>query len=790
MVVVAPKLKGWPAHPASWMSFRWNRVRRRLRHMERGNNNNDEQRRHRRRQKLKKKSHSRQNGANASAVVSVGYSSSTDNGDSDDTDTDGSSATNDGATNTTTTASTSDSDGTPPSLTVMSKTANKNYSVASTKENGGGHHNNRKSLSVSSSGNTITINGTTVTAISTSNKRTAVNTVQSNQEHQPTKRRRFVYTSEVGQPSQVMHQQQQHQNSRPRQPQQLYQQFDQFSPSERQHMLVQQQQQQRFQSLNRRLPSPVSSLHSSTTRLIHHHLPPSVSIMPVIVPNTNAAHQQQQRFNNRLQNRPKPHTTVSVTQKQNNKNDSQQTLIPSVIIEYDKNRELKFNDNGRQKKSTFAAAIAACQKHVEDEEDQIQQREDEERQRRWLVNALRLGGLEVTAVPLKNKITSENSKDTSSETLQCQQQQPRQSGDNAFHNGSIGHTFQYYDDDDDNSNQDSDTDSVVMTVTPDVISMLNKPREQQTSPENSSSLTTSAHDQQHRQPSVTLNNSDDGTNQPQHKSSSEVVTAPALHDKINRAIDSLKQQQKKQTSSNDNNLHTTEGCNPYKYNNDSNKQEQRQRKLDVPGLKVRQSSSTKPPIPALLDLSAKPLTLPNNTTNVRTQRSLVVNSNAQHQQQKRKSILPFHSDGVSASSVSAPSANLEISIVPVSAPTTTNVTQCQPQRQPKFSSIGPIPNVSISDSEQSSSMAVRQQLQRRNVITTPTASASMSIIDMVYSGDTRQHQQRSNDGNLSVITTEPLSRQLHQILKTSTSSADTKTKQLNIKTKAQQNKKN
>lgn len=115
ILFVAPKLKGWPSYPASWMSFRWNRVRRRLRHLERGSGSHEDRLRRRRRRKLKKKCHGRQNGSGGvTTVVNMNYSSSTDD-DSDDSDSEeASSATNDAATNTTTTASTSDSDGAPP----------------------------------------------------------------------------------------------------------------------------------------------------------------------------------------------------------------------------------------------------------------------------------------------------------------------------------------------------------------------------------------------------------------------------------------------------------------------------------------------------------------------------------------------------------------------------------------------------------------------------------------------------------------------------------------------------
>lgn len=113
MMLAAPKLKGWPSYPASWMSFRWNRVRRRLRHLERGSGNQEERLRRRRRRKLKKKCPRRQNGAGgAAAVVKMKYSSSTEDDDSDSDE--ASSATNDAATNTTTTVSTSDSEDAQP----------------------------------------------------------------------------------------------------------------------------------------------------------------------------------------------------------------------------------------------------------------------------------------------------------------------------------------------------------------------------------------------------------------------------------------------------------------------------------------------------------------------------------------------------------------------------------------------------------------------------------------------------------------------------------------------------
>lgn len=767
-IVTAPKLKGWPAYPASWMSFRWNRMRRRLRHMERGNGTNDEQQRRLRRKKLKKKGRRRQNGASGTTVA-LGYLSSTDDRDSDDSDSDdGSSATNDGATNTTT----SDSDGAPPNATVIAKTAIKNLA---SKENGSDHHKNRPVISVSAASNIYFINGTTVSTVN-ANKRPAVIAGQSVQQ-QSSKRRCIVYTSATtGQRPQlraVYQQQQQQQQPRPRQPQQLYQQFNQLSQSQRHHFLVAQQHQQRLQ-LNRRLPTPVSSLQPLTTRLTHHHLPPSVSILPVIMPGTKnvTIFQQQQRSNDRLQSRPKQLAAVSITQSKNSNSNRPQTSLSPVIVEYDKSQ--KQRSDSYEKNNTLATAMATCHKRIRCIDLEQEQSEDEERQRRWLVDALRLGGLEVTAVPVKNnseshnKNGSENNRAVNPVAILPQQPQlkrEKQSSNYEQPNGNVSVQYEKRQDcSNDDSNQDSDTDSVVMTVTPDVISFLNKSRQQQQSKSQTSSVSCSTSlstPAQKQRPTVVKDTASSyGQRAP------GMVSAPALHDKINRAIDSLKQQQQKQPMKSSS-LFTIDAPSPRLFNKviSYTLGELGQRKVGTVGTNpIRQQLQTLKPVKQIPSAV-----------------KIKINPQQKQQTQKRES-----------ASLPTPATNLEISLVPTTM-AVAYVTKVQSQQQQKSCTSAVVRNISVSSSEASSSMSVKQQLQRRITAGSLKTPALTPIMGALSSGSVQSHtQQQRNNISTFVTTTAPLLQSTQQqiIILTSPASNVSVAKQpLNDKIYPQQKKK-
>jgi len=733
--------------------------------MERGNGSNDEQqRRRRRRKKLKKKGRPRQNGASGTTVA-LGYLSSTDDRDSDDSDSDRSSATNDGATNTTT----SDSDGAPPNASVVAKTAIKNLA---SKENGKDHHKNRPVISVSAASNIIFINGTSVSTVN-ANKRPAAIAGQSVQQ-QSSKRRCIVYTSTTtGQRPQIRAVYQQQQQPRPRQPQQLYQQFNQLSQSQRHHFLVAQQHQQRLQ-LNRRLPTPVSSLQPHTTRLTHHHLPPSVSILPVIVPgnkNVTIFQQQQQRLNDRLQSRPKQLAAVSVTQSQNSNSNRPQTSLSPIIVEYDKSQKQRSDKN-----NTLATAMATCHKRIRCIDLEQEQPEDEERQRRWLVDALRLGGLEVTAVPVKNNSGSHNKSGSENnkviDPVATLQQQPhlkreKQSSDHEP-NGNVSVQYEKRKDcSNDDSNQDSDTDSVIMTVTPDVISLLNKSRQQQQSKSQTSSVSSSTSlstpAQKQQLPTVVKD-----TASSCDQRASGVVTAPALHDKINRAIDSLKQQQQqKQPMNKSHNVFMMDGSSPRLYNKviSYTVGELGQRKLGVAGTnQIRQQLQTLKPVKQISSAV-----------------KIKINPQQKQQTQKRESV-----------SLPTQATNLEISLVPTTL-AVAYVTKVQSQQQQKSCTSAVVRNISVSSSETSSSMSVKQQLQRRITAGSLKPPALTPIMGALSSGSVQPHtQQQRNNISTFVTTTAPLLQPTQQqiiILASPAGSTSVAKQPLNDKVYPQQKKK-
>jgi len=683
--VLAPKLKGWPAYPASWKSFRWNRVRRRLRHLERGSNSNNDRRRRRLRQKLKKKCQ-RQNLASA-AIADMSYSSSSsdDNSDSDGT----SSTTNDDVTNTITTTTTSDSDGVSPS--VITKTTNKNLSVAIMKVNGGVNFNNKNTVSAD-----------------TNNKRLSL--IQPAQE-QPAKRR-CVYSSKGPQQNQEV----------------TYQHSQQFNK----HV-----QQQKIHSFDRQLSTSLSTVQQPTTKIIHHYLPPSVSIKPVIVSDTNTSIQQQRFYENPLQNKQKQHTTVVSSQCQNN--NQQQTSFPPVIIEYGED-----NNDNKQK--------YGYQRRVEyhDFEDNLKQQQEQEKPRRWLVDALRLGGLEVTAVPLNVSGNNGNCNDgknvgsTVTETLQNQNQLRRRHCGVSFESLSSTKNEQRYGNND--SNLDTDSDSVLMTVTPDVVCILNKSSQQQ--------QIQRSHYQQTLSGGVSISTESEILQQYRPVNLKNKNSNPALHEKINQAINSLKQQQLNTPASNRNNNVIVMDKTNYQYNNSNS----RRPKNDG----IWQEACP----PALLDLTVKSSS---NTT--RRQKRSTVNKKVQANQ---KIISPFHSTATMRSAAT----NLEITIVPVSTSATGNpinhaVNNVNGMQRPQKLSSN---NNLIGGSEPPSTICSSSSVERQNAV-------SPFIVNMLCSDKNQQNRQLSCSGS----TTNSSKKQI--LIMGTSSTLGTTDSQQNSKHKSQQNKK-
>lgn len=640
-----------------------------MRHLERGNNDNNDRRRSHQRQMLKKKYQHQ----NLTSGIMGCSSSSGDNSDSDRT-----SATNDG-TNTTITT-TSDSDG-APSL-VISKTTNKNHSSI-INVNDVVHYNNKNIISVPPTSNMIVVNSNTTDI----NKRLSLirQPVQ-----QPTKRRRVVYSTKSEQPNQ--------------------------------HLQLNKHKKQTICSFDRQLSTSLSKIQLPTK--IIHNLPPSVSIRPI---NSNI-NIQQQFYDNVLQNSQKQHTCIVSSQCQNINNE-QRTSLPPVIIEYDDDSNKKkygSDEIGHFNKSP-ATISDVRQRHIHEYHEikndcRQEQYEEKEKQRRWLVDALRLGGLEVTAVPLNISGNNNNNNKDSTVTVTSQNYLRRRHCGVSFELLSSTKNEKSHNSD---LNLNKDSDSVLMTVTPDVC-LLNKPCQQQVQrpqfqPKLSEGVSIStASVLQHRAMHIRNKNS-----------------KPALHEKINQAINSLKQQQSNTPTNNRNN-------NVDETNYPSNNNKQRKNEEMCP--------------PALLDLTVKSLS---NTTK---QQKRIINKNIQE-----------HKPIISSLHPTTMKSTADITIKPISASCSfsNQINNCSVSRQQKLNSH----NNLISGFE--TPTTVYSSIEEHNTV-------SPLIVNMFRSNKKQRNRLPSN----SIPTSSNTNSSQQQIIMTTFSTVNSTESQQNIKLKQQQNRKN
>lgn len=665
-IITAPKLKGWPAHPASWMSFRWNKVcRRQCR-------------------KIKKKC-LRQNRTNG--TTTTGYSTTED----DDSDSDENSL----ATNTTITAS--DCESSLPPASIVDNINSKKFSPNVKKVNGG--VNNKKNHTTATANNIITINGDIPDV-----------TVEQFNEQQPNKRRRIIYSTE---------------NKSKQSNDQLNE------PQHNQHMVIIQQ--HKLQSLNKLSTHPITSIQSSNTRVIHHHLPPSVTIRPVNPTISISPHQSEHNLNTILQKKQSTISAVSYVASQYKNNPQKKS---EKKIEYDDNLEYTSDDNCYYNKSTLVTEVMTCRKRVECknvEDGQKKLQADEEKQCRWLGDALRLNGLEVTAVPLKtgSKI---NEKNYDTGFHQQQLHTPDVQIESLLSTNNKRH--------DSNDNLNIEKESVMMTVTPDIVCILNKSLQQQQAqkpfqkkPLDTKSVTVTKH-QQHRSSKNMNNHNSNSSSGQSYKQVSAISldTAEALQLKINHSIKQPQQQKLKKnntTSVRNNNMLVTNETNCFHVNTD-NASKQNHKVQNINEFGVHHQTS--------LDLSVKPL-------KQQKQLSLLpaINSNLQLYQLKKGKAL-FHSTPKS----SAAATNLEITIVPVTTSTsTTKITQQKLHGHNLFTTAHNNSfNVFNIMSSPSAPKIVRKQIQQNN--SPVVISTSASVIDMsCVNGNQEKHVQHS----LSIIKT-------------------------------------
>lgn len=490
----------------------------------------------------------------------------------------------------------------------------------------------------------------------------------------------------------------------------------------------------KLQSLNKLSTRPITSMQSSNTRVIHHHLPPSVTISPVnnLTINTTTC-QSEHQLNTLLQNKQIPKSKVSYVALQK-KNNSQQ-ILPPVIIEYNDNLEYT-SDNCHYKKSPLTTEIVTCHNYKNFNNQQKMLQADEERQCRWLGDALRLNGLEVTAVPLRtgNKI-NENKYGTGVH----QQQLPTHDGkfESLLSTSNKYSNNRRYEGSD---NLNIEKESVMMTVTPDIVCILNKPIQQQQTQKSfqknpfDSKLVTLT--KQHHRSSKNTNNlssSSSGGQSYKPVSTISLDTAEALQLKINHSINSLKQPQqqrlkKNNTSIRNNNMLVLNETKYFHVNSDNDSKHHKVQNIDEVG--IHQTS---------LDLSVK-------TSKQQLSLLPAVSSNLQLNQ-LRKNKVQFLTTPKSSSTAAT---NLEITIVPVT--TSTSTTKITQQKLHEHSFLTKAYNNSINVfntmSTASSPKLVRKQIQQNNSPVVITTSAS--VIDMLcINGNQEKHVQHS----LSIIKT-------------------------------------
>lgn len=617
---LAPKLKGWPAHPASWMSFRWNR----LRHLKYKNNDNNERRRRHRCQKLKKKCQRQNLAGGALAIMSCSSSSLDDHSDSDGI----SSATNDAVT---TTITTSDSDNTRPS--VITKITNKNYSVDKINVIDGVNHNIKKTISVVPESNVIVINGANLSK----NKRLPL--IEQPSQQQPTKRRRVVYSAKS------------------------------------------QHSQQKMNTFATQLSTP--PVRFPMTKMIN--LPPSISIRPVIVTNNNTSVQRKQ-------------TTIVNSQCKNNNSE----------------QKFRYDDNGYFKESPIANFMAADSRAGYHDFEEGYKQQQSQKQHQWLIDTLRLDGLEVTAIPLN---ISESNKNFDAGSTNLEQQQKKLCED-SFESLLSTKNEQ---NDGNGSHLNKNSDSVLMTVTPDVVCILNKSQQPQ--------QIQRSHYQQ--MSSGDVPNFERVSQQSQHIKNKN----PALHEKINQAINSLKRQ-KSNTLINNRNVIVMDRRN-YQNINDNSRRHKNEG--------IWQPST-------LLDLTVK------SSSNTTRQQRCIINKNVQEHGQI---VPPFHS----IPTMRSPATNLEITIVPVPTSTTGNSTNNAIkngiQQQQKFG----LHNNFTGSLQSPCTVFSSSSIEHQNTV-------PPLISKMFYSDKNKQNRQ-SNRPAVSLSTTINSSQQQVLIMTTSSAMATT-----------------